>query len=126
MKTKKRKVIHLKKKENAVEINCLSCQFEFRTENDTQRFCDDVCKQMFQHNKKKKRSKKFDAMKLDYPKLTFRLSFIGFLGSIAFYLGVLRDLHNSPIDQAEVIEQLNSENQELKSQLDSLTVSMKK
>lgn len=126
MKTKKRKVIHLKKKENAVEINCLRCQIEFRTENDTQRFCDDVCKQMYQENKKKKRSQKFNAMKLDYPKLTFRLSFIGFVGSIAFYLGVLRDLHNSPIDQTEVIEQLNSENQELKNQLDSLNVTENK
>lgn len=59
-----------------------------------------------------------DEVKMDYPKLTFRLSVFGFIASIAFYLGVLRDLR--PTDEKIRIEQLTEENERLENQVDLL------
>lgn len=58
-------------------------------------------------------------VKVNYPKLTFRLSVFGFIASLAFYIGVLRDLR--PTDQKERIEQLTTENRQLKKQVVVLT-----
>ena len=40
--------------------------------------------------------------KIDYQKWTFILSVIGFIGSIGFYLGVLREVYASAEQQNEV------------------------
>ena len=57
--------------------------------------------------------------KTDYARLTFILSVIGFLGSIGFYLGVLKQVYNPEFDQQK-IEQLQIENQELKATINVL------
>ena len=54
--------------------------------------------------------------KTDYARLTFILSVIGFLGSIGFYIGVLKQVYSPEPDQQK-IEQLQTENQELKAAL---------
>lgn len=51
--------------------------------------------------------------KVEYHRLTFMLSVIGFIGSIGFYLGVLRQVY-SPAQNEQKIEQLQVENQQLK------------
>ncbi len=60
----------------------------------------------------------------NYSKATFRLSFIGFLGSLGFYITVLHDLDNEPSAQVELnnqqIEWLKAENERLNNQLDVL------
>lgn len=58
--------------------------------------------------------------KIAYSKLTFILSVIGFLGSLGFYFGVLREIHSEP-DSKVVIERLEKENKELKTQVKVLT-----
>lgn len=50
--------------------------------------------------------------KVDYARLTFILSFLGFLGSIGFYLGVLREVY-SPARDKQKIEVLQTQNEEL-------------
>lgn len=57
-------------------------------------------------------------VKMDYPKLTFRLSVFGFIASIAFYFGVLRSLR--PTEDKIRIEQLTQENERLENQVDLL------
>lgn len=56
--------------------------------------------------------------KMNYSKLTFRLSVLGFIASLGFYLGVLRDLR--PTEQKTQIEQLNNEKHRLENQVDLL------
>lgn len=63
-----------------------------------------------------------EEVKIDYPKLTFRLSVLGFIGSLAFYLGVIKDLHDSPKDTTQYIEYLESKNEQLNNEVDSLTI----
>ncbi|SFT75195.1 hypothetical protein SAMN05216474_2160 [Lishizhenia tianjinensis] len=58
--------------------------------------------------------------KISYSKLTFILSVIGFLGSLGFYFGVLREIYSEP-DSKVVIERLEKENKELKTQVKVLT-----
>ena len=58
--------------------------------------------------------------KIAYSKLTFILSVIGFLGSLGFYFGVLREIYSEP-DSKVVIERLEKENKELKTQVKVLT-----
>lgn len=65
----------------------------------------------------------FNSLKIkngDYPKVTFRLSVIGFIGSIGFYIGVLRDLGIDPIDKNREIENLRKENERLEDHIDLL------
>lgn len=64
-------------------------------------------------------SQKETKSKTDYARLTFILSVIGFLGSIGFYLGVLKQIYSSEPDQQK-IEQLQIENQELKATINVL------
>ena len=58
--------------------------------------------------------------KIEYHKATFILSVIGFIGSIGFYIGVLRQVY-SPEKNSEKIEQLQHENLELKNEIEKLT-----
>ncbi len=51
--------------------------------------------------------------KIQYHRLTFILSIIGFFGSVAFYLGVLRQIYSPTLDTVK-IEELTLENKELK------------
>ena len=53
--------------------------------------------------------------------MTFILSIIGFVGSISFYLGVLKQVYSKP-DNIEIqISDLSRENNELKTQITVLT-----
>lgn len=58
-----------------------------------------------------------------YSKLTFILSVIGFIGSMGFYYGVLRQVYSAP-DAAKEIQQLQQKNQVLESQVQVLTESL--
>lgn len=59
--------------------------------------------------------------KFTYSKMTFILSVIGFIGSIGFYLGVLKQVYSTPDNlQVKSIE-LERENKNLKSQVKVLT-----
>ncbi len=59
--------------------------------------------------------------KFTYSKMTFILSIIGFIGSVGFYLGVLRQVYSTPDNiQVKSIE-LERENKQLKSQVQVLT-----
>ena len=59
--------------------------------------------------------------KFTYSKMTFILSVIGFIGSIGFYLGVLKQVYATPDNiQVKSIE-LERENKQLKSQVQVLT-----
>ena len=63
---------------------------------------------------------KIMSKKIAYSKLTFILSVIGFLGSLGFYFGVLREVYAKP-DNEVIIEQLRDENEYLKEQIEVLT-----
>jgi hypothetical protein len=63
---------------------------------------------------------KTTARKLEYHKLTFILSVLGFIGSIGFYVGVLRQVY-SPDKNTHYIELLQHENAELKETIKELT-----
>ena len=58
--------------------------------------------------------------KIEYHKLTFYLSVVGFIGSVAFYLGVLKQVY-SPEQNEQKIEQLQKENLELKETIKDLS-----
>lgn len=51
-----------------------------------------------------------------YSKLTFILSVIGFIGSLGFYFGVLREVYSGN-DEKKIIKQLQIENEQLKKQV---------
>lgn len=51
-----------------------------------------------------------------YSRLTFILSLIGFVGSLGFYFGVLREVYSGQ-DNKVVIEKLQRENEQLKKQV---------
>lgn len=55
------------------------------------------------------KKEKEKASKIDYARLTFILSLLGFLGSIGFYLGVLREVY-SPVKDKQRIEVLEKQN----------------
>lgn len=58
--------------------------------------------------------------KLTYSKMTFILSVIGFIGSLGFYIGVLRQVYATADIQVTTME-LEQENKQLKSQVKVLT-----
>lgn len=58
-------------------------------------------------------------IKIAYSKMTFILSVLGFIGSLGFYFGVLREVYSGQKDK-EVIEQLRTENKQLKQQVNIL------
>lgn len=51
-----------------------------------------------------------------YSRLTFILSVVGFVGSLGFYYGVLRKVYSEK-DNKQLIENLEKENKQLKSQM---------
>lgn len=53
---------------------------------------------------------------LPYDKYTFALSVIGFIGSVAFYLGVLKEVSEKRTEKT-TIEQLETHSAELEQQL---------
>lgn len=55
--------------------------------------------------------------KIEYHKATFILSVIGFIGSIGFYFGVLREVYNG---DGEKLKQLEHENRELRQEIEEL------
>ena len=57
---------------------------------------------------------------IDYARLTFVLSFIGFIGSIGFYFGMLRQMY-SPVRDKQKIEVLIKQNAELEKSVNKLT-----
>lgn len=59
--------------------------------------------------------------KMTYSKMTFILSVIGFIGSIGFYLGVLKQVYSKPDNIETTISDLSRENKELKTQVSILT-----
>ena len=58
--------------------------------------------------------------KIAYNKLTFFLSVIGFMGSVGFYYGVLREVYGSA-NQKALVEELKQENKLLKESLNIIT-----
>lgn len=72
-----------------------------------------IKKQEDEQIKSESRIKKFIKSKIEYARLTFILSVIGFIGSIGFYVGVLRQMY-SPTSDRQKIEVLQEENSELK------------
>lgn len=62
----------------------------------------------------------FNKEKKNYSKATFRLSVVGFIGSIGFYIGVLRDLGADPVNKDQQIELLEKENERLENHIDLL------
>ena len=105
---------------------CKYCREFFWTTNSRKIYCSDKCRNRYHHRKHKKTFLKGlllcfglgvvtnDEKKKspDYPRLTFILSVIGFIGSIGFYLGVLHQVYHPNHDKI-VIEQLKSEKKEL-------------
>ena len=59
--------------------------------------------------------------KFTYSKMTFILSIIGFIGSVGFYLGVLRQVYSTPDNIQIQVSELERENKHLKSQVQVLT-----
>ena len=62
--------------------------------------------------------------KIEYSRLTFILSALGFIGSIGFYLGVLREVYSPALDKQK-IERLKVENGQLKKSIYNLTQELK-
>lgn len=59
--------------------------------------------------------------KFTYSKMTFILSIIGFIGSIGFYLGVLKQVYATPDNIQVQVSELERENNQLKTQITVLT-----
>lgn len=57
--------------------------------------------------------------KIDYQRWTFILSVIGFIGSVGFYLGVLKQVYSSD-ENTQKIQRLEVENAQLKQQIQKL------
>ena len=53
--------------------------------------------------------------------MTFILSIIGFIGSIGFYLGVLKQVYATPDNIQIKVSELERENNQLKTQITVLT-----
>lgn len=60
--------------------------------------------------------------KITYSKMTFILSIIGFIGSIGFYIGVLRQVYRAPNESQLQLMELKKENEQLKNQVNTLTL----
>lgn len=58
--------------------------------------------------------------KIEYHKANFILSVIGFIGSIGFYVGVLRQVY-APEKEDQKIDQLEQENRELRKRIEEMT-----
>jgi cell division protein FtsB len=59
--------------------------------------------------------------KIAYSKLTFILSILGFIGSLGFYFGVLRQVYSEPNETESQLIEIQKENENLKIQVNTLT-----
>lgn len=98
---------------------CNMCGSSYTPTRTDSRFCSATCKQM-NYKRKKQFEQMINEIKMDYPKMTFRLSVFGFVASAAFYLGVLRDLSEPKGFKDKKIEQLQEENERLEKHIDLL------
>ncbi len=55
-----------------------------------------------------------------YDKITFALTVAGFIGSVIFYVGVLKDLKKKPTEDKQKIADLEKENRQLKAVIDHI------
>ena len=62
---------------------------------------------------------KLNRKPIPYDKYSFLLSVLGFVGSISFYIGVLRDFKEKD-PHKELVEELRNENDYLKHQITDL------
>jgi len=94
---------------------CNHCDTYFEANRSDKKYCSDNCrhKAKYQRNKKVKKvkQKSFVKSKLDYSRLTFLLSVVGFIGSLGFYIGVLRQVYTVPVQKTESIKVLKVENE---------------
>ena len=124
---------------NSIELDlkghpkhCKNCGEFFRAGRKNTKYCSSKCRNqhyrkrlkrkarvqvllsVFGLGKVKQYEKKPEPIKkkVDYSRLTFILSFIGFLGSIGFYIGVLREVY-SPARDKQRVEQLEVQNERL-------------
>ena len=112
--------------------SCKYCGDFFLAKRRNQKYCSSKCRKLYSQRKARRKARwvKIKALfgwktghskevKPDYSRLTFLLSVIGFIGSLGFYFGVLRQVYSAE-PQKQKIEQLEIENQELKELLYSL------
>lgn len=101
--------------------NCNYCGNNYPYKRNTSKYCSDICRAQYNYEKSEGGFKEMiREIKADYPKMTFRLSVFGFIASIAFYLGVIKNLV-TPEDQKDAkIEQLEAENELLHKQVELL------
>lgn len=101
--------------------NCNYCEKNYTFKRNTSKYCSDICRA---HSNIKKSKDGFKEMikeiKVDYPKMTFRLSVFGFIASVAFYFGVLIDLTEPKDAKDKKIEQMERENKQLGDQIELL------
>ncbi|MCH2216330.1 MAG: hypothetical protein MK086_14280 [Flavobacteriales bacterium] len=107
--TKEREIIELDGEHKA----CKNCGQFFVTKVWNKIYCKRSCGYEYRKKKRKKAERRENRWnKIDYPRLTFILSFLGFVGAIGFYLGVLKELY-SPASDKQKIELLQTENAKL-------------
>lgn len=105
---------------------CANCKCSIENKRKNAKYCSSRCRQLAYLNRIKAKAqfdgirKVINEVKVDYPKLTFRLSIFGFIASLAFYIGVLRDLAFQPVEKDHQIEQITKENKQLKEHVDLL------
>lgn len=113
--------------------NCETCEKEFSTYRNDRKFCGPNCKvKAFRAKKKageasgkvKDEKKGVLGEAIDYARLTFILSVLGFIGSLGFYLGVLREVY-SPVSDKTEIRVLKAQNEQLQKTVNVLVIEMK-
>lgn len=106
---------------------CLHCDKDFVSKRSDTKYCSGYCRSIFHHKKKLYKAKnlleKIKDLKVNYVRLTFVLSIIGFLGSIGFYIVVLRKIYaDAAPNQVQVeLVKTKKENEQLRSQVVVLT-----
>lgn len=119
----------MKERENERCANCCTQLIEQRSDA---KFCQDKCRYQFHYKHRTKSDtptkkvkenlnsiKSSITSKIEYARLTFILSVIGFIGSIGFYIGVLKEVYSPEKDKYQ-IEVLKEENRVLIETLDTL------
>ncbi len=135
------KIIELKGHNKA----CKNCGKFFKSVRSDAKYCSGKCKSQYYKKKLKRKARlqsllsvfglgsnkiksgengqeqnKKQGSKIEYARLTFILSVLGFIGSIGFYLSVLREVY-SPAKDKYQIEQLQEQNQQLQNTIIILT-----
>lgn len=111
---------------------CKNCRTFFDSKYRVAKYCCSKCRNQYYAKKKRRKARRQKAAQFfttlmlirkrsfNYTKLTFILSFIGFLGSIGFYIGVLRQVYGVDNDKHQ-IELLKSEKEQLRQEILDLT-----